>query len=135
MKFEERFFRKQKYTSEQVQQYYRNALKDLDIAEKDTFASVKFNYAYSAFLKAGIALLANHQVHTRSVPGHHMKIIEKMGEILKSKDVVTMGNLMRTKRNLDLYDGGIDPTRKECREYIDFTRKTIKKVIKHLTIE
>lgn len=44
-----------------------------------------------------------------------------------------VGNIMRTKRNLDLYAGGIEVTEKECREYITFIENLflqVKKLIK-----
>lgn len=134
MNFDKRFFKKQEFTKDQIQQYYRNALRDLDIAVRDTFLSVKFNYTYTAFMKAGIALLAFHQVKARSVPGHHVKIIEKTGEILEDEDVLTFGNIMRSKRNMDLYDGGIMVTKKEYKEYYDFTKKVFTKIRKYIKV-
>ena len=39
-----------------------------------------------------------------------------------------MGNIMRSKRNLDFYAGGVEVTEKECREFIEFTEKVVTKI-------
>ena len=43
-----------------------------------------------------------------------------MSEILNDPAIIDIGDLMRSKRNLDLYSGGVDITEKECREFIRF---------------
>jgi len=128
MRFEEKFFKKFRFTKEQVKKNYENALKDFNIAKRDKILDVKFNYAYSALIKAGITLLSHHQAKIKSVPGHHLKIIEKLSQILKDDDIANIGNSMRSKRNLDLYEGGIKVTEKECREYINFVEGVLLKV-------
>lgn len=132
MKFEDKYFLKFNFSKEQIEKNFKNALKDLSIAKKDKILEVKFNYAYTAFIKAGISLLSHYQLKIKSVPGHHIKLIEKMAQILKNDAIADMGNLMRSKRNLDFYAGGIEVTEKECREYINFVVSVllrIKKVI------
>jgi hypothetical protein len=123
MKFDERFFSYFKFGADQTRQHFANALKDLKIAETDKILDVKFNYVYSALLKAGIALLCHYQAKAKSVPGHHIKIIEKLAEILKDEAINDIGNVMRSKRNVGLYAGGIEVSAKECKEYIDFVKK------------
>lgn len=66
----------------------------------------------------------------KSVPGHHVRIIEKLAELLKDDDISVLGNLIRAKRNTDLYDGGIEVTKKECNEYIHFVEDILEKVSK-----
>jgi len=44
---------------------------------------------------------------------------------MKIEDI---GNIMRSKRNLDFYAGGIEITEKECREYINFVEEVLTKV-------
>jgi len=128
MKFEEKYFTKFHFTKEQVKKNLQNALRDLDIAKTDEILDVKFNYTYTALLKGGIALLSFHQRKVRSAPGHHIKIIEKLAQLLKDEDISDMGNLMRSKRNLDLYNGGIEITRKECIEYVAFVKNVLNRV-------
>ena len=130
MNFEDKYFIKFKFTSEQIKKNFNNALKDLNIAKRDRILEVKFNYAYSAFIKAGITLLSYYQIRIKSVPGHHIKLIEKTAEILKDGAVYDIGNAMRSKRNLDLYAGGIVVTEKECREYIKFVKGVLEKIEK-----
>ncbi|MBI4833681.1 MAG: hypothetical protein HY811_02520 [Planctomycetes bacterium] len=128
IKFDDKYFSRFKFTDEQVRKNMDNAEKDLAIARKDQIPEVKFNYAYSAFIKSGIALLSYHGAKVKSVPGHHIKIIETTAELLKDETINDLGNVMRSKRNRDLYDGGIEVTGKECREYIGFAEKVIAKI-------
>jgi len=128
MRFEEKYFIKFKFIDGQIRKNFNNALKDLDIAKKDKISEVKFNYAYTALIKAGIALLSFYQLRIRSVPGHHVKIIERMSEVLQDDSITDIGNIMRSKRNLDLYAGGVEVTEKECREYIKFVESVLAKI-------
>jgi hypothetical protein len=108
IKFETAYFNKFDFTEEQVARFLNNALKDLEIAKENSRPEVKFSYSYSAFIKGGMALLAKvGKVKIRSIPGHHVKIIEKMKEILKDETVEIIGNAMRSKRNEDFYGGGV----------------------------
>ena len=128
MKFDERYFSKLEFTKEQINKNFENALKALNIAEKDKFLEVKFNYVYTAFIKGGIALLSFYQVKIKSVPGHHFRIIEKIAQILNDDSIMTMGNIMRSKRNLDFYAGGVEVTEKECSEFMEFTENVLTKI-------
>jgi len=119
IKFETAYFNKFNFTEEQNTQFLNNALKDLEIAKENIRPEVKFSYSYSAFIKGGIALLAKvGKVKIRSIPGHHVKIIEKMKEILKDETVEIIGNAMRSKRNEDFYGGGVLISEKESKDGI-----------------
>lgn len=128
MKFDDRYFIKFKFTKEQTNKNFENALKDIGIAKKDKILEVKFNYAYTSLIKGGIALLSFYQVKAKSVPGHHLKIIEKVAHLLKDDSIMTMGNIMRSKRNLDFYAGGVEVTEKECSEFMEFTERVLTKI-------
>ena len=130
MKFEDKYFNRFDFSKTQINKNIQNALKDFKISNEDKILEVKFNYAYTALIKAGIALLSYYKAKIKSVPGHHIKIIEKTSEILKDKSIVELGNVMRSKRNLDFYSGGIEVTEKECREYTEFVDKVITKIRK-----
>jgi len=132
MKFDDRYFRRFNFDKEQIDKNLKNAFKDFEIAKKDTIFEVKFNYAYTSLIKAGIALLSFYKIKIKSVPGHHIKIIEKTSDILKNNTIDEIGNAMRSKRNLDFYSGGIEITEKECHEYIDFVEKVLKDIRKHI---
>ena len=122
------FFQKFKFSKEQTQNFFTGAKESLYIAENDEFLNVKFNYSYNALLKASIALLSLHNLKVRGIPGHHIKLIEKASEIMKDNDIEIMADLMRQKRNMDLYDGGIDVTDKECREYFCFVKNVLDRI-------
>jgi len=128
MKFDDRYFNKFKFTEEQINKNLKNALKDLNIAKKDKILEVKFSYVYSALIKGGLALLSFYQVKIKSIPGHYFKTIEKIAQILKDDSIMTMGNIMRSKRNLDFYAGGVEVTKKECDDFIEFTEKVLAKI-------
>jgi hypothetical protein len=128
MRFEDKYFTKIVFNREQIRRNYNNALRDLNIAKTDKILEVKFNYAYTALIKAGISLLSYYDIKVRSVPGHHIKIIDKLAKMLRNETVADMANVMRAKRNLDLYAGGIEITQKECKEYIKFVEGILKKV-------
>ena len=131
--FDSSFFRSFRFEKEQIDRYLANAWRDLDIAEKDDFLEVKFSYAYQALIKGGIALLAGiGHVKVRSVPGHHVKILEKTAEILGEPDIDVIGNAMRMKRNLDLYEGGIRIGENEVEEYIRFVKSSLEIIERRL---
>ncbi len=124
----DKFFTDFSFTPEQVQKNLQNAKRDLGIAREDTILDVKFTYAYTALIKSGIALLSHYKLKVRSIPGHHIKLIEKLTEILGDQAISDLGNAMRQKRNVDLYAGGTDITAKECAEYLDFVEGVFLKV-------
>ena len=124
--FETKYFQKFSFTKQQINRFVESAFRDLNIARQDKFAEVRFTYSYQALVKAGIALIAKvGGVKVRSVPGHHVKILEKMSEILENPDVLTLGDAMRTKRNSDFYGGGESITEKEAEDYLKFVEKTL----------
>ena len=130
MLFDAKYFRKFKFTPEQVVKNLENAFKDLNIAGEVNIPDVRFNYTYTALIKSGIALLSYHQIKVKSAPGHHIKIIDQMGRLLKDEEIVNVGNVMRSKRNKGFYGGGAEATAKECREYLAFAEKILKKTKK-----
>ncbi|MFC1485320.1 hypothetical protein ACFL5N_02585, partial [bacterium] len=71
---------------------------------------------------------SKYNVRVRSIPGHHIKIIEKTSNIMKDRTIEDIGNLMRSKRNAELYSGGVEVTEKECREYILFVSNILEKI-------
>ena len=130
MKFDNKYFKEFSFTKEQIDKFIKNARKNFDIASKDKILDVKFNYTYNAFLKTGIALLSFYQVKAKPIPGHHIKIIEKISQILKDKIIEDVGNVMRSKRNIDMYAGGTEITEKECNEYLLFVENVLSKTEK-----
>ncbi|MDE2010363.1 MAG: hypothetical protein KGJ09_09860 [Candidatus Omnitrophica bacterium] len=129
--YEQEFFKKFKFAPSQIERYVQSADRDYGIAQKDQYLDVKFTYCYQALIKIGIAVLAKKAgVKVRSVMGHHVKILEKLSEILNDEDIFTIGNAMRMKRNKGLYDPGVDVTKKETHDYIVFVDQVIQKAKK-----
>lgn len=130
IKFDEKYFGELKFTKEQIKKNLANAMKDLRIAKADKIPEVKFTYTYSALIKGGIALLSFYNWKIKSAPGHHIKIIETVARILSDNTIEIIGNAMRSKRNLDFYNGGIMVTRKESQEYLRFVDSALKRIEK-----
>ncbi len=130
MKFDGKYFDNFKFTEEQIRKNFDNALKDLKIAKEDTINEVKFDYSYKALIKAGIALASFFGKKVKSLPGHHIKIIEIIARHLSDDSIDDIGNVMRSKRNTDFYGGGIEITEKECREYLEFVINVVEKISK-----
>ncbi len=127
--FEKEYFRSFEFTSGQIRKYFQSALHDFEIARKDPFPEVRFSFGYQSLIKAGITLLAKKGgVRVRSVPGHHVKILQKMSEVLRDKDILTIGDAMRTRRNDDFYNAGEFITEKEADDYLEFVERVIQKV-------
>lgn len=127
--FEREFFKELNFTEEEITRFFKSMLRDLEIARKDPFPEVRFSYSFQAVIKAGIALLGKiGKVKVRSIPGHHAMILKKMSEILNAPDILTIGNAMRTRRNNDLYGGGIPISKKEADDYLKFSEDVIQKV-------
>ncbi|MCK5320180.1 hypothetical protein KAJ61_02210 [Candidatus Parcubacteria bacterium] len=127
IKFENKHFKKFDFSDSQIKKYLNSAGKDLNIARQSGVEEVKFQFTYNALIKLGIALIACYGYKVSSRHGHHIKIIEKISEILNNENVLIYGNQMRKTRNTELYDGGIMITKKQADEYYDFTAKLFKK--------
>ena len=134
MKFEDKYFKDFEFTKDQVKKNFENALKDIKIARQDTIPDVKFTYSYDALIKGGIALISRYNKKVKSAPGHHVKIIEMVAKILNDDTIEAVGGAMRSKRNIDFYDGGVEVTEKESHEYLEFVDSILKKIEKALNI-
>jgi len=128
-----KYFRKIDFTPEQIKIYYDNACHTLNIAGADNNYEVRFDYSYKALIKAGITLIAAvKNAKVRGIPGHHIKIIEILSEMLQDDTIVSVGNAMRAKRNLDLYCGETTITKKQSLDYYNYVKIIMGKVRKQL---
>ena len=125
--FDDGYFQNFDFSPEQIKKYWESAIKDLNIARRAEEPEVKFQFAYNAFIKLGITLIAESGMRAKSRMGHHLKIIEKMSEILKDKDILAIGNQIRKARNTELYGGGIVMSKKQADDYLDFVMSASKK--------
>lgn len=127
MNFEQEFFQKIDFSKSQISRFFISAKRDLKIAEDSDVPEIKFKFSYDALLKTGIALIAGKGFKIRGKTGHHVKIIEKLSEILNDHDVPVWANRMRQERNLDLYSGGEEFSEKESSEYFTLVKKVMAK--------
>lgn len=108
------------------------------IASASNQPEVKFHFSYLALIQIGITLMATIDYRVKSKDGHHVVIIENLAEILHDKDIDVMGNLMRRKRNSDIYGETTNITSKEskeCQIFVDGVLKSAEEYIfkqKHL---
>ena len=128
IRFETEYFQKFSYTENQIKQYFKNAKKDLDAAKKLTDPDIMYRICYDAIIKLGIATLAKHRYKIRSIPGHHVKILEKLDEIGKLKEEINFLQYVRRKRNIDLYDGGVTFTKTESTNLLKITEKVFQQL-------
>ena len=125
--FESQHFQKMTFQQKQIDQFLLSAQHDLKIAEESDVPDVVFKFGYDALIKLGIALIAKKGYKVRSTAGHHIKILEKLSQLLKDEDIVVLGNKMRQERNVNLYDGGIFVGEKDSLEYLEFVKSAFKK--------
>lgn len=125
--FESQYFQKLEFKEGQIKRFLKSALHDLKIAETSDIPDVIFKFSYDALIKLGIALIAQKGYKIRSTTGHHVKILEKLSQILKEEDILVLGNKMRQERNVNLYDGGLLVGEKDSLEYLKFVKNIFKK--------
>ena len=120
--FETKFFERKKFETKTVKKYFSGAERDFIIARENKHPEVTFKFSYDCLIKIGITLIASHGQRIKSRTGHHVKILEKLSQILGNKDIEIMGGAMRKKRNFDLYEGGTIISEKEAKEYFNFVK-------------
>ena len=128
IKFEDSFFEEFEFTKEQIQGYLASTEKDLKIASDSNVPEVIFQFSYNVLIKLGITLIAKHGYRARSKTGHHAKIIEKLADVLNDDKILAIGNLMRKRRNVELYSGGGVITDKQAKEYLEFVKALVQKI-------
>ncbi len=125
--FETEYFQKVKFTTDKIAQFISSAERDVAIAVGSGVPEVVFKFAYDALIKVGIALIASRGYKVRSRVGHHVRIIEKIAEILKDPDVAVLGNKMRQDRNINLYEGGGYVSEKDSQASLSFAKAILEK--------
>jgi retron-type reverse transcriptase len=125
--FENQYFRKLVFTDKQIKQFCDSANHDLKIAELSDIKDVVFKFSYDSLIKLGIFLIAKKGYKVRSTSGHHVKILEKLSDILQDNDILIMSNKMRQERNINLYDGVFFISEKDSHEYLNFVKNIFKK--------
>jgi len=105
---QDRRFKKQDYNPQQVKGHLEGATKKLKTAVtiSDDDEESSYQLAYEAMLKASLALILKHELRPRSIPGHHIAIIEMAGNLLGDQltDMLKVFDEMRRNRNNFLYE-------------------------------
>lgn len=132
MTFDVKFFYRLSYTPEQISKFFTNAKNDLQIAmQHDEEASIAYRFCYDAIVKLGIAVIAENGYKVRSIPGHHIKILEQLGKILGLSEEIGYFDRVRRKRNVDLYEGGSIFSATEASELIHITKSVFDHALKN----
>ena len=103
-----RKLRLQRIDFEQIGRFLAGAAKKLAAARKTLGIDEEASYqlAYEAMLKASLGFMLSFGVRPRSLPGHHIAIIEFCGQRLGSehKGLMALFDRMRRKRHQSVYD-------------------------------
>jgi hypothetical protein len=116
-------FEKFRFSRKQIEKYHSSAKRDLKIASEADISEVRFRFCYDALLKLAMAVCAENNLRVKSRRGHHIELIKKLSFFLKDEEIEILANEMRSKRNWDLYGGGIIISFKEANEYLNWTKK------------
>jgi len=125
-------FNKINFPPEQIERYYRAAAKDLRLAISAEAPELAFYACYNVVVKTAMAICAYNNLRVKSRAGHHSELISKLAGFLEDKEIEDMAERMRSKRNRDLYDGGVPTSAKEAEAYILFCKKLVKKAEDYL---
>jgi hypothetical protein len=60
--------------------------------------------------------------------GHHIELIQKLSIYLRDVEIEIIANEMRSKRNWDLYGGGILISQKEVKDYFKWLKQVLNKI-------
>jgi hypothetical protein len=123
-------FERFKFSQKQIEKYYQSARRDFLIAYHADVPEVAFRFCYDSLLKLAIAVSASHGFRVKSRRGHHIELIKKLAFYFNDPEIEVLANEMRSKRNWDLYGGGIIISSKEAKEYIKWTKNIFQEVDK-----
>lgn len=126
-------FEKFTFSDRQIKNYKNSALKDIKIASASNVPEVVFKFCYDALIKLSIAICAKNNLKIKSRQGHHIELLKKLSQILENKDINIIGNEMRSKRNFDLYCGGILISEKEAKEYLKWLKIIFRQIDDYLS--
>ncbi len=120
-------FEKFSFSRKQIDEYHRSARRDLKIAAELDIPEASFRFCYDALLKLAIAVCAQRGLRVKSRRGHHIELIKKLAYFLDDPEIEIIASEMRSKRNRDLYDGGILVSEKEVEDFLVWAKKVFTK--------
>ncbi|MDO8592247.1 MAG: hypothetical protein Q7R92_00570 [bacterium] len=110
------------FSARQINNYFNAASRDFKIAADAAVPEVIFKFSYDALIKLAITVCAKNGLRIKARAGHHIELLKKLSEIIGDSEVETVGNIMRGKRNYDLYGGGVLISEKEAEGYRDWLK-------------
>lgn len=125
-------FEKFNFSPRQIKHYFNAALRDFKIASDSVIPEVIFKFSYDSLMKLAVATCAKNGFRVKERMGHHIELLRKLSEFIGLEDVENIGNKMRKKRNMDLYEGGILISEKEAVEYRNWLKTVFSKAETYL---
>jgi len=122
------------FSARQINNYFSAASRDFKIAGDSSVPEIIFRFSYDALIKLAISVCAKNGLKVKSRAGHHIELLKKLSEFIDDKEIKTIGNKMRRKRNLDLYGGGILMSEKEAGEYREWLKAIFIKAEAYLSV-
>lgn len=120
------------FSEEIIKKHYQAAVKDLRLASIAGEPELVFHTCYNVVIKAAMAVCAKQGVRVKSRTGHHIELITILADAIKDDDLAATANKMRSKRNRDLYEGGMPVSEREAYFYLQFCRDLVKKLDDYL---
>lgn len=125
-------FERFNFSPRQIDKYYQSAKRDFKIAFSSDIPEVAFRFCYDTLLKLAITVCAGKGLRIKSRRGHHIELIKKLSYYLNDSEIEVIADDMRSKRNWDLYGGGVLISTKEARDYVNWTKSVFLKAEKYI---
>lgn len=118
-----------------IKNLLKRAFNDIETAERNINQDEEcaYNYAYTALLRAGLALMLNDGFRPE-IKDKHLTIVRYVSSIIgdKYKRLVNDFDFMRRKRHRFIYEPGIPCSRKEAHDALTIARKLVNVISKSL---
>ncbi len=124
-------FERFRFSEKQIDKYHKSAKRDIKIACNSHVPEVAFRFCYDALVKLSIAVCAKQDLRVKARRGHHIELIKKLSKYLDDTEIELLANEMRTKRNKDLYGGGMLISMKEAKSYVQWARQIFRTAEKY----
>ncbi len=120
-------FKPQRADFDQISRFLASAERKLTAARKalEIDEEASYQLAYEAMLKASLGFMLSFGVRPRSLPGHHVAIIEFSEKHLgkEYKNLLAVFDRMRRKRHQSLYDVTGFISRQEAEHALEIAAK------------
>lgn len=131
-----RKFKIQDVSFANIIKFFNSSVKKFKKAEKvlPIDEETAYQMFYEAMLKASLALMLSYGFRPRSLPGHHVNIIEFSTKKLGNHYAYIMNtfNKMRRKRNQVIYEADVEITEKEANNALKTAKEYLLIIKKHI---